>query len=398
MIDRLRLENFKCLQNCTLELGALSVLAGANSAGKSSVLQALLLLRQSYMMGYLTRADEQHRLALNGEYASIGVGSDLACEWGGDTVSIAVGWREVDEQAICDDCGVAFEPGSRFLVNGLCEFAFAYAADSEVLWSTSESPDWLSPLVARQPPFGGQVHYLSSDRISPRASYAMADHQVRDLGNLGIHGEHAVHYLATHADERIPLGAAVAFGDKVPRNLLAQVEAWLGVVSPGVRLEVTEQRSLDAVSLRYSFAGSMLPGGTPHRATNVGYGLTACLPIIVAALATPAGGLLMIENPEVYLHPRGQRRLAELLARAAQGGVQVIVETHSDHILNGIRTAVRRGLVEDPDEVKLHYFRRGEPVVTPVLDRQGRIEPWPEGFFDEWDRALDELLAPGWEE
>jgi len=134
-----------------------------------------------------------------------------------------------------------------------------------------------------------------------------------------------------------------------------------------------------------------------YRATNVGFGITYILPVIVAALASPVGTLLLIENPEAHLHPKGQVCRGDLLARAAHAGVQVVVETHSDHVLNGIRLAVRDGRLQ-PDHVQMHFFRRPErggqanEVVSPRVDRNGRISSWPNDFFDQWDKSLEALL------
>jgi predicted ATPase len=115
-------------------------------------------------------------------------------------------------------------------------------------------------------------------------------------------------------------------------------------------------------------------------------------------LAAKPGSLLLLENPEAHLHPRGQVYIGDLMARAANCGVQVIVETHSDHILNGIRLAVHGGVIPYPD-VRLYYFDRandqmGSSVVSPQIDRNGRIDDWPDGFFDEMDNSLAILLAP----
>lgn len=78
-------------------------------------------------------------------------------------------------------------------------------------------------------------------------------------------------------------------------------------------------------------------GADYFTAQNVGFGISYVLPIVLALVKAKKGELIILENPEAHLHPRGQRKMGELIARAAQGGVQVIVETHSDHILNGIR-------------------------------------------------------------
>jgi predicted ATPase len=112
-------------------------------------------------------------------------------------------------------------------------------------------------------------------------------------------------------------------------------------------------------------------------------------------LAEP-GTLCLIENPEAHLHPRGQTKLAELAVRASLADVQVIVETHSDHFMDGVRIAVRDGLTS-PDKTAIHYFERpdGETVVTsPQIDGDGRLSAWPDGFFDQHEENLEKLLAP----
>jgi predicted ATPase len=77
-----------------------------------------------------------------------------------------------------------------------------------------------------------------------------------------------------------------------------------------------------------------------------------------------------------------------------------VIETHSDHVLNGIRLAVHGGKIK-PEDVQLHYFQRQEKqgqgfteVVSPRINRSGRIDKWPDGFFDEWDKSLEVLLEP----
>jgi predicted ATPase len=150
---------------------------------------------------------------------------------------------------------------------------------------------------------------------------------------------------------------------------------------------------MDLVSFQYSYGLS-----NPRRATNVGFGITYTLPIIVAVLASEPGTLILIENPEAHLHPKGQSKMGELLALAASCGVQVVIETHSDHVLNGIRRVVHAGKLDHKD-VQLHYFQRQEKegqafteVVSPRIKRSGRIDKWPDGFFDQMEKDLMELI------
>ena len=122
---------------------------------------------------------------------------------------------------------------------------------------------------------------------------------------------------------------------------------------------------------------------------------------MVAALSANKDDLLLIENPEVHLHPAGQSAIGEFLAEVASAGVQVVIETHSDHVLNGVRRAVKRGLLAS-DDITLHFFRPrrenatdGEPQVqSPTLDDNGNIDSWPDGFFDQFDRDMNYFA--GW--
>jgi predicted ATPase len=143
-----------------------------------------------------------------------------------------------------------------------------------------------------------------------------------------------------------------------------------------------------------------LKGKAQYRSTNVGFGITYVLPVIVALLSSSPGALVLLENPEAHLHPQGQAKVGELIARAASRGIQVVVETHSDHVLNGILIAVHAGILK-PEEVNLHFFQRtnkpddmSSEIISPKVNRDGRLDQWPDGFFDEWDKSLERLLEP----
>ena len=379
----LRIRNFKCFADATLPLGALTLLTGLNGAGKSSVLQALLVLRQSFEQGLLSGG----RLALNGELVQLGTAQDAL-----------YGYAE-DEMIVFE---IVTTEGVK------SSWAFKYDRDVDVLGTASLPPerDDLGgpagdPLMReRMSLFGASFQYLCAERIGPRTSFATSDFLVRERRQLGIRGEFTPHFLATFgARDRVTAGALLR-ADAASTDLLAQVEAWLDFISPGTRIKLTSHRAMDAVQLGYQFVSGRDVTDI-YRPTNVGFGLTYTLPILVAILAAGPGALLLIENPEAHLHPRGQARMGELLALAASAGVQIILETHSDHVLNGVRIAVHDGRLA-PDRVRLHFFERKDgaeravhEVTSPRMDRDGRIDQWPAGFFDEWDAALDKLLSPG---
>ena len=128
---------------------------------------------------------------------------------------------------------------------------------------------------------------------------------------------------------------------------------------------------------------------------NTAFGNSYLLPIIVAVLTAKKGGLILLENPEAHLHPAAQFRLGKLLAMAAEQGIQLIVETHSDHLLNGIRVAAKNGQISS-DNVAIQYFVEHDgchDAQRIVLNNDGELDCWPQGFFDEWEKALDSLIG-----
>ncbi|MEG4408528.1 DUF3696 domain-containing protein [Microcoleus sp. MON2_D5] len=379
MITSLRLVNFKPFANQLLEFKKLTLFSGLNSTGKSSVMQSFLLLRQSYQQGLLPGKG----LALNGDLVNVGTARDALFEGAKeDLIAFDIVWENNSEGIWC----------------------FKYNQEVDVLNIRMEQ---VTPEVYKYNLFGNNFHYLQAERIGPRPFNEMSDYQVRQLGQLGIKGEYAAHFLAINGRKVIP-NSSLSHPEvklKTQRekeqstaksmDLIDQVEAWMGEISPGTRLKIDAKSDVDLMSFQYSYGDS-----NPYRATNVGFGISYTLPIIVAALASTPGTIILIENPEAHLHPKGQVKMGQLLALAASGGAQVVIETHSDHVLNGIRLAVHGGKI-DPKDVRLHYFQRQNKegqavteVISPKIDRNGRIDRWPDGFFDEWDNSLEILLEP----
>ena len=366
MIRNLRLRNFKRFEDQSLEFGTLTLLSGLNGMGKSSVLQSLLLLRQSHQQGLL----ESTGLSLNGDLANIGMAKDALYEYAKED---KIGFT------------LNFENGMEAL------WQFDYDSKSDILGIASSA---ISSNVYAASLFSDDFQYLQAERLGPRTSFAMSDFQVRQHRQLGTMGEYTAHFLSIFRDLEIQ-SAALSHPKAKSLTLLSQVEAWLGEISPGTRIDIIDSPGMDLVSLQYSFG---LSG--KYRATNVGFGITYTLPVITAILAAKPGSLLLLENPEAHLHPKGQAQMGNLLAQAVAQGVQIILETHSDHVLNGIRLAVHDGKL-NPDAVQLHFFQRRESqgqfvneVISPQMNRRGKIDQWPDGFFDEWDNSLEALLAP----
>ncbi|HNI98216.1 MAG TPA: DUF3696 domain-containing protein, partial [Leptospiraceae bacterium] len=131
---------------------------------------------------------------------------------------------------------------------------------------------------------------------------------------------------------------------------------------------------------------------------NVGFGISYALHVITALLSSKPEQLLIIENPESHLHPRGQAELGKLIALTAQNNVQIIIETHSDHILNGIRVAIKESAIHQ-DKVIAFYFKKVikeneqySKITDIYIDKNGTLSDYPEHLLDEWSNQLSRLL------
>ena len=376
MIKHIKVKNFKALKLAELELSNLNLFAGLNGMGKSSLLQVMLLLRQSYLQNIL----QKNELGLNGSLINIGLNRDVYAQYG-EEKTIYFELETVDGKK--------------------AQWTFGLHEDQDVLTCVDHkiSDDFFNFSLFKE-----GFQYLSAERLSPQSSFETSAYEVIKRKQLGNHGEFAIHYLALNKDEPILIPElkhkAVTVDDS---TLLKNVEAWLTEISPGISLKTQIFPDMDKVRLAFQYdAGRLNVITNEFRPTNVGFGITYILSVIIAILAAKKGDILIVENPEAHLHPRGQSQMGHLMALAAQHGVQFFIETHSDHILNGIRVAAKKDSeyhVIDADKVSIFFFHREKgqedhatSILTPKLDDNGKIDKWPEGFFDEWNRLLFELL------
>lgn len=380
MLTRIELELFKCFKLLKLPLAPLTLLSGTNASGKSTVLQAMVLLHQTIL-----DHEWSTRLQLNGNEIQLGTA--------GDVIDQVNGRYEFSIGLIDDDCTVQWK-----FASGEDKQAMSVAVVSvDVDGTALASPDklrFLFPEPLRQSEHLANrlrtLTYLTAERVGPRDSYRLQDPSAAQV--VGPRGENAVGLLFQQRDRKVMAGLVQP---SEPPTLLKQVEARMKQFFPGtvLKLEKVPQTNSVVLGLRTSDATEF------HRPVNVGFGLTQVLPIIVAALAASRGDLLLIENPEVHLHPAGQALMGQFLAEVAATGVQVLTESHSDHVLNGMRRAVKAGRLE-ADNVSLHFFKprdeAGEQVTTPVMDSTGNIDHWPNGFFDQIDKDLNHFA--GWGE
>lgn len=360
MIENITINNFKCFEHQSIDLKMLNVLTGLNGTGKSTVLQSLLALMQTYKKTYFFGGG----LELNGKYVELGIGADVLYENADDSEGVMF---EITEDKY------------------KYRFHFEYQPDARVL-------DFFPHEEVKNPPkfmSYDELYYLSANRIVPRGSYSITDADEVLKRRFGNNGEFAIQYLAMSRIEKGINGIR-----RFAPNLWENVEEEMNKISPGIMPVIRLDNNMGFSELRYEFRNGKLKTNA-YKALNVGFGATNILPVIVFLLSARQGDVLLLENPEVHIHPKGQRELGELIAKTAARGVQIIVETHSDHVMNGIRVAVKRDKI-NCEEVSFLYFYQDEDFshksLKPKIDENGHFDFWPSGFFDEWDEAMLDLL------
>lgn len=363
MLKGLVIDNFKCFNKMELSFSTLNILTGLNGMGKSTVMQSILLLGQSQHS-----IMSEQVLLLKGKYVDLGVGQDILFEKAeNDEIGIGI-WTENSEE----------------------QYFFEYQPEANVLPLKSLDKNVNKGVSLA---WENSLYYLSAYRIEPQFLYHIENEKEVSERYFAKNGEFSIQYLKLHGGDDV-INSSVLLNDK--KTIADQVKAWMDLISPGVSPVITINSSSRTAELKYEYIEGRNKTNS-YKSVNVGFGITYALPIVIALISAKPGDIILLENPEAHIHPRGQRMLGELLAATGAGGVQIILETHSDHVMNGIRVAVKKGRLE-PKNTQFFYFYKDindsykHKVICPVLDENGRLDEWPEGFFDEWDNALLELL------
>jgi len=367
MLNNISIKNFKSLKNLNLRLSNLNILAGLNGSGKSSLIQAILLLRQSYNISI----QEKQGLIINGSIINLGKGKDIFYQYAEKNATIEF---------------VLNHSGNEQL------WEFQYKVDANILKALKTPEEYLNLNILTK-----NFQYLNTEHISPQTLHEKNETQIDRWNNIGYKGEYAVHYLSKYGIEKKIEDKNLIHPNAKSNSLIHQTDAWLNEISPGVKLEVKGIKNIDYIKLGIQFEDKH--GYTDEfQPVNVGFGITYVLPVVLSILKSNPGDILILENPESHLHPKGQSKIGSLIAYAAQSGVQIILETHSDHIINGIRVAVKNEKL-NKENAKIFFFERfmndtdvQTIVHNIVIDKNGELNNYPKDFLDEWDEQLANLI------
>lgn len=346
MLKSLAFQNFKRFEQAELELRPLTILAGRNGAGKTSVIHGLLLAKQA-------NRRNDGIAELNGPF-----GLDLG--WFEDLIN-----ERVDAEgftiSVTDDSGAA----------SIWEFS----KGSTELYAKVENKNPSANVLTSE---CRSFQYLSAERSGPRLIQSALPLPLEQL-EVGVNGEYAAQVL-DKLDKFLIDEERLAPNPGDTYLLKAQTELWLSLLTRPVEIDTTAFSGTSVVSLSFR-----TPGASWVRPTNMGFGLSYSLPIILAALTAPRGGLLIVENPEAHLHPAGQSSMGTFLAQMAASGIQVLLETHSDHVVNGIRRAIGELKTLESSQAIVHFFDDNFGPILPLkFDDIGGISQWPRGFFDQY--------------
>jgi predicted ATPase len=354
MIKDIKIESFKSIASENLEFKKLTILTGLNGSGKSSVIQSLRMIFNS---------SSENSPYING--------------FGG--------FQELLSR---------FAKGSSDKISFLLNFKDDSSASLK--------------LTKRDISFNGAIpdfrfDYICADRFGP--AVVLPTLNDRDI-KVGIKGEYSADYFLKF--ERLKINKKLIYENSSSLLLGEQLQHWISEISPGVKLGFSSDTKHD--SSHFEIDG--------YRATNAGFGVSYSLPIVLATLVLSANDdsdlddanaqawydkykgkntVLIVENPEAHLHPKGQTAMGELLALAASCGIQILVETHSDHFIDGVRIAAKKYESVNAKDILIHFFKKSEKGITTSEEIKilpsGSLDKWPAGFFDQMDLNLKRLTS-----
>lgn len=363
-MEQVVLRNFKCHKEFKVGLSELNILTGSNTAGKSSFIQAILLAFQSW--------EEYDKKIINTNYiygVNLGTPSSI--------VSENSDGKDIILEIVCGDSinkavlGVDEDNGNDMHVKIL---------NSEDIAVQRGEHHNLKQM---------NLFFLNAERQGPRVVSAIQKIQPNFVGYAGEN----TGYMISEMDKRQKLrGIKLPDGLKISAldRFSANCEAWLDVVVPNTELQCSVDMERNLSTVRFKNEGEF------YLPTATGFGITYVLPIIVQALvaSTLENSVLIVENPEAHLHPLSQSRLGKFLALVAWSGVQVLVETHSEHIIDGCR--IQAAKEKMCGKIKILFFEKTQENSTCKsikVQEDGELEEWPAGFFDQKRQDLRELLG-----
>ncbi len=353
MIDSLSIKEFKCFSDIEIHLRRINIFSGTNSSGKSSVIQAFLLL--------CNNALKSSSSPLNGIYLRLG-SFDECRNHRTNARIFTVGVSSKDD---------VFQ----------AQFQAADDDNEDVSVIFTRESDTIQKFLSFEKQ---HIYYLPANRIGPEDAYLKNFDQINFFGNKA---EYVVDFLHKNRKQQVTESLVA---DPASITLEYQVNYWLNKLF-GIKNTIKDLGLSNSLSMELS-----LGDGKAVRPYHMGSGASFAMGVLVACLNASPDDIVIIENPEIHLHPKAQSELTAFLCFAANAGIQIILETHSDHVFNGIRKSIVKQELDHTD-VAVHFFQLDENALAThtviKLNEYGRVMEHPKGLFDQFDDDLDQILG-----
>lgn len=373
MINRIAIEGFKSFGlPKDMRFAQITILYGKNGRGKSSIVQPMLLLSQT-----MQAKGEPNTLLVNGSLVQLGVADDLinyttkpgrwVFEMSSDAESLKIGYGPMPgKPQLAAMCAFEINGENRFSSVVSSDGSDPAVPDQDRVSVTTSDSSILQNLK--------NLTYVSSERRGPCNEVKLNDNL--DADNIGVRGETVINVIHNRGKE-----------------FAREVSGVLSYVLDGGAVSTLKEGE-DRISMRIN---STDDEDVLFKPVNVGFGYSYVLPVIVATLLAKSESMLIIENPEAHLHPAAQSRLMKfIMGQAKERNFQAIIETHSDHVVNGLRIARKGGEISRKDALILFVEHDRNSLQTAVeeieCDNNGTLSKEPDDFMDEWTKQLLDLM------
>lgn len=366
MIKKVRIQALKSIKNLTVDCSKLNLFVGTNSSGKSTFLQAILLAVQN----------GTDKIGLNGKLLSLGEYREVRNYYmNNQTIKIEL-WDDKYEKPFFLE----------FVENKENETYNINSSEDE-----QNQSDSMPPLN-----IGVGVHYLSCHRIGVSDIYKK---NMLDENDFGIDGEYALAYLLKN--EIRPIDSRISIkNESLTDSFVDQVNYWLDYIV-GMKLSINDLKKTNYLQVKYNNNPANISSEALYaRPVNVGSGVSYLVSIIVSCLASEEGDIIIIENPEIHLHPKAQSRIGEFLYYISKSNRQLFIETHSDHIFNNIRVGIANNSM-NPNDIRVNFFvlNNYETLCNPIkFGQYGKIIGTNENLdledlFDQFEIDMDKMIG-----
>ena len=359
MIKTMELINFKCFSHAELELRNLTILSGANATGKSSVIQALILANHTNWQGENRGGKwDLVPIDINSIFGfSIGAPNALRSQDPVDEGDFAFAVSLQDEEGKVEYC---------------------YDIDMKFPLILRARGNKIRPIQSFQ--------YVNAERVGPRVSTRAGNGE-----GISSDGENASYLIQVADESSREIAGDLKMGIGESHKFSYFVEQWMSAILGDVQLDIKTDYNKAITELLIK--NKLVDHGVVP--TLTGFGISYVLPIVVAGLwaSGEKNAILILENPEAHLHPYAQSNMGKFLALLAVSGVQVIIETHSEHIIDGAR--YQMAYLNASDNMCVNFMEhegRTINIKTISVNKYGELSIWPKGFFDQKQMDLREIM------